>query len=320
MSTLMLYLIVILSWGSSWLAIKFQIGEAPPTISVSYRFLLAGALLLLYGLWRKQSFRFSLRQHSMIAMQALFLFCMNYILIYFSETHLVSGVVSVIFSTLAFMNIINARLFLGQPVRKEAAIACLIGFLGVMLVFKNELVRLDGSSTGLLTGLILCLSSAYSASVGNIVSLRNQQKEKLPLIPATALGMLYGGAMTFIASQFMGEKVVFPLTVGYLGSLVYLSVIASIVAFLAYLTLLGKLGAAKAGYTTFLFPLVAIILSVFFEGYTLSSNNVMGFVLILAGNYLIMNKQMPSLRSWWPSSVRHSGPVGLMKNPADNLR
>lgn len=289
MRSLLLYLVVILSWGSSWLAIKFQIGEAPPTISVSYRFLSAGLLLMVIGWLRGERFQFSFHQHKKIALQALFLFCTNYILIYFSEQHLVSGVVAVVFSSLAFMNIFNARMFLRQPIEKQTFLACLIGFAGVALVFKNELASLNATAD-LLWGLGLCLASAYSASLGNIVSVHNQ-KEKLPLVPATAFGMLYGGILTFIVAMILGEEVVLPVTWGYIGSLIYLSLIASIVAFLAYLTLLNKVGAAKAGYSTFVFPVVAILLSVLFEGYRINGNNAVGFALIIAGNYLVMTKK-----------------------------
>lgn len=310
MSSLMLYLIVVLSWGSSWLAIKFQIGEGPPTISVAYRFFLAGAILALIGFLRKENFHFTLRQHGKVAAQAAFLFCLNYIFIYFSEQYLVSGVVSVVFSTLAFMNIFNARIFLGQPIQAKSVVATIIGFAGVLLVFKNELSRLN-EMTGLLFGLGTGLLSAYLASLGNIMSIHNH-KEKLPLIPATALGMIYGAAMTLLVALGIGEKPIFPMTAGYISSLLYLSVVASIVAFLAYLTLLNQLGAAKAGYATFVFPLVAIALSVMFENYILSPSNMAGIALILVGNYLIMSKHSFS-RGPKPAVARPEAPKAAPK-------
>jgi drug/metabolite transporter (DMT)-like permease len=288
MPTFLLYLIVILSWGTSWLAIKFQIDAAPPTVSVAYRFLLAGALLISFAFFRGEKLKFSRQDHLRIATQAVFLFCLNYIFIYFSEKYIVSGLVSVIFSTMAFMNILNARIFLQQPFQKRTIVATLVGFLGIIVLFQGELQRLSGDGH-LFLGIGLCLVAAYSASLGNIVSVKNQAR-KIPLIPSTAYGMLYGGLLTLIIGLTRGESFHFPATVSFISSLVYLSVMASIVAFLAYLTLLQRMGPAKAAYSTFVFPLVAITLSVMFEHYILTTENIVGIMMIIAGNILVMRK------------------------------
>jgi drug/metabolite transporter (DMT)-like permease len=81
MSNGILYLIPVLIWGSTWLAIKFQLGAVAPELSVAYRFALAASILLIYSSARRLQLKFNLRQHAFMALQGLFLFSLNYVLI-----------------------------------------------------------------------------------------------------------------------------------------------------------------------------------------------------------------------------------------------
>ena len=100
MQNSLLYIITVLIWGSTWLAIRFQLGVVAPELSVAYRFFLASALLFIYSVWKGLPLRFSTRQHAFMAMQGLFLFSVNYILVYIAEGFVTSGLVAVIFSSI----------------------------------------------------------------------------------------------------------------------------------------------------------------------------------------------------------------------------
>ena len=102
----MLFLIPALIWGSTFFVIKFQLGVVDPTWSVSYRFILAGVLLLIYSKWKKLNLTFTFRQHLFILLQGMFLFGLNYWLVYIAEKELVSALVAVAFSTIIFLNIL----------------------------------------------------------------------------------------------------------------------------------------------------------------------------------------------------------------------
>ena len=119
MKNAFLFLVPTLIWGSTWYVIKFQVGDVDPILSVSYRFLLAG-LLLLIGLRFSSHWRsFSIHEHRFIALQGLMLFGFNYWLIYMSELYLTSGLVGLIFSLLVFFNILNARILLKQAIESK---------------------------------------------------------------------------------------------------------------------------------------------------------------------------------------------------------
>ncbi len=288
MANWLLYVIVICSWGTSWLAIKYQLGIVHPQMSVAYRFLLSGLLLFIYCLAKRKKMNFSLKEHALIFFMAIFIFSTNYIFIYRSSAYLASGLESIVFSTLTFMNIFNSRIFLKQKISKEVFLATLMGFTGILLIFNKELKHFNGSHE-IILGFALGLVSAYSASLGNIISATNQ-KRGLPVLQTTAIGMLYGGAWTFILSIAMGIPVTISLTPSYLGSLLFLSVFASILAFISYLTLLGRIGPSRAGYCVLVFPLIAVTLSIFFEDYVLGLYDLIGMILVLAGNYIVMFK------------------------------
>jgi drug/metabolite transporter (DMT)-like permease len=133
----------------------------------------------------------------------------------------------------------------------------------------------------------LAVIGAFSASLGNMVS-QASQKGGLPIIQTNAWGMLYGALLTGSVALMQGKAFQFDPSAEYVISLLYLTVFGSIVAFGSYLTLLGRIGAHKAGYAMVMFPVVALVLSVLFEGLELSKSIVTGMMLVIAGNVFIL--------------------------------
>jgi drug/metabolite transporter (DMT)-like permease len=288
MENLLLYATTVLIWGSTWLVITFQLGTVNPILSVAYRFTLASVLLLVYARLRKSNLRFSARQHLFFGLQGVLLFSLNYLLVYLAEQRLTSGLVAVIFSMLVFMNILIGALFLGTPVRRNVVFGALIGLVGISLVFLPELKAFSLQDSGFV-GLLLSLVGTLFASLGNIVSARNQ-REGLPVIQTNAFGMGYGAILMVIFALVAGVPFTFETTPAYIISLLYLAVFGSVIAFGAYLTLLGRIGADRAGYASLLFPIVALGLSTLFEGYQWSTAAVIGVLLVLAGNFLVLSR------------------------------
>jgi drug/metabolite transporter (DMT)-like permease len=138
--------------------------------------------------------------------------------------------------------------------------------------------------------LLLASLGAFSASCGNMVSQAAQQRA-VPVMQGNAWGMLYGAILTAIIAFLQGHPFEFDATFTYIASLGYLAVFGSVVAFGAYLTLLGRIGAHRAGYATVMFPVVALILSILFEGLALSGAIVLGTALVLTGNLLVLRER-----------------------------
>ena len=286
MQNALYYTITILIWGSTWLAIKFQLGVVAPELSIAYRFSLAAVMLFVFSAVRGLPLRFSRRQHIAMAMQGFLLFSLNYILVYLAEGYLASGLVAILYTTIIISNVILGAVLLGAPVRMRVVLGALVGILGIGIIFYPELAYFDLSGGGGL-GVILTLVSVVSASLGNILSARNQ-RSGLPVIQTNAFGMAYGAAFMFILAWFNGSPFTFDPSLSYAVSLLFLALFGSVIAFGAYLTLLGRIGADRAAYVTVLFPVISLFLSTLFEGMTWDLAQLGGVGLVLAGNAIVL--------------------------------
>ena len=286
MANFFFYTITVLIWGSTWLAIKFQLGMVDPALSVAYRFALAALLLFAWCFARRLPLKFSGAEHLFIALQGVFLFAANYLLFYLAELQITSGLAAVVFSTIVVMNLINGRLFLGTPIELRVLVGGALGMVGLVLLFWPEMASTDFSGP-VFIGMLLSFAATYLASLGNILSARNQRC-KLPVVQTNAFGMAYGSASMALVVLASGTSITIDLAALYLVSLVYLALFGSVIAFGCYLSLVGRIGAGRAAYATLLFPVVALGLSTIWEGYTWSLPGIFGIILILSGNYLAM--------------------------------
>lgn len=286
MSNLLLYATTVLIWGSTWLMIKFQLGVVPAEVSVFYRYVLAASGLFIWCLVRGLPLRFGLAAHSRFVMLGLLLFSLNYILAYNAQRFVTSALVAVTFSMVLWMNIVNARIFFGTRSSVAILFGALLGICGICMMFWQSIATLSlGDAT--IVGALLGIAGAYVASLGNMVSLAAQARQ-LPIVQSNAWGMLYGAAFTGVIALAEGQPFLFDPSFGYVASLLYLTIFGSIIAFGAYLTLLGRIGAHKAGYATVLFPVVALSLSALFEGMELSLLIIAGMALAICGNFFVM--------------------------------
>lgn len=289
MTNVVFYLVTVLIWGSTWLGIKLQLGVVDPMVSVAYRFALASALLLLWCLLRRMNMSFSWRDHAFMFLQGVLLFSLNYLCFYLAELSVTSGLAAVIFSSVLLMNIVNGALLLGSPINARVVYGGILGLVGIVLVFLPEISHFSLDNQGL-RGVLLCLVATFLASAGNITSARNQ-KNRLPIIQSNAFGMGYGALVMFALALLSGKAFIVEMTTAYLGSLLYLAVFGSIIAFGCYLSLIGSIGADRAAYSTLLFPLVALAISTVWEGYQWSPASLSGVSLILVGNLFILTRK-----------------------------
>lgn len=287
MSTnVVLFLATTLIWGSTWYAITFQLGAVDPAVSVAYRFLLAGGVLLAFLAVRRQPVLPRRDGWWLIGVAGLFNFALNYLLVYKATALLPSGLVAVAGSVLSLMNVVNARLFLGQPIRPSVLGGGIMGVAGVLLLFMPEMT--GGVLTGgAAVGFGLMMLSNYSASLGNMAVSRMRRAE-MPLIGSTAWAMLVGAALMALVAALRGASFQVEATLPYLLSLAYLSLVGSIAAFLCYFTLLGRMGPGRAGYIAIMTPVLALVVSTLFEDYHWTPSGALGLGLAVAGNLLVM--------------------------------
>ena len=281
-----------------------------PEVSVFYRYAIASALLFVWCLARGVNLKFGRRAHSRFVLLGLLLFCLNYIVTYHAQQYITSALTAIAFSTMLWMNIINARIFFGVRAGGRVVSGALLGVAGIVILFVPQIDSVSFSDATLY-GAGLCVLGALIASLGNMVS-QSAQNDGLPIIQSNAWGMLYGAIMTGAIAFGQGQEFNFDGSLVYVSSLLYLIVFGSIIAFGAYLTLLGRIGAHKAGYAMVMFPVVALALSFLFEDLQITGNIVVGVILVLLGNvFILQNRSKAQVAAQETEALATSRPLHL---------
>ncbi|CAH9065390.1 hypothetical protein PSECIP111854_03673 [Pseudoalteromonas sp. CIP111854] len=301
MKDILLYIITVMIWGSTWLAIEFQLGDVNEVVSLYLRFALAAICMWIYVLIKKLPMRYSLKEHGFFILLAICNFGANYLFLYWAQNSLNSAMASIAFSLLLVFNIINTRLFFGKPIAKRIYFGAALGLMGIVSLFWQDLAHFDLENV-VISGLILALLGTLIASFGNMISVRNSNRQ-IGVLQGNAWGMLYSALLLFIYIQLTGLSVWITANWQYWASLVYLAIFGTVIAFASYFSLLKRIGPERASYIIVLFPLVAVMLSTYFEGFVWQNNTFIGFLLVLLGNAIVLTP-FDKLRTWLvPSPV-----------------
>lgn len=296
MNTL-LYLLVVVLWGTTWIAISLQQqSEVAVSVAVFWRFLIAASILFVWVIATGKLKRLGLKDHLFCMLQGCCVFGLNFICFYTAIQYINSGLEAVIFSMAILFNAINARLFFGLQVSRRFYPAVIFGVLGMLALFWQDLIATH-AQMNTLKGIALCMLGTYGFSLGNMISMRHQ-KRGLDILNSNAYAMLYGALLMGMISWWYQQRFLIEMPLVSVTALLYLAVFGSVVGFSAYFLLIGRIGAAKAAYSTLLFPLVALAVSTIWEDYQWQWSAVLGVVLILCGNaiFFLQPRQWPRLK------------------------
>ena len=281
------FALVTFIWGSTWLVIHSQFGLVSTQWSVSYRFLIGGAAMLLVARTMRLPLAIGWRGHGLAAVVGLATFVINYNLVYAAERHVTSGLVAVLFSLLVPCNALLGRAFLGQLLSRPFLIGSAVAMLGVVLLFAHELRASGGDPHEVAIGTGLTLVAVLCASIGGVVQ-GSAAGKLIPTASLLAWTMLWGAMLDGVVAWMQSGAPRIDLRPAYLGGLLYLGIIASAVAFTLYYDLIRRIGAARAGYANVLVPVIAMALSTLFEHYRWSIEAALGGLLTLIGLALAM--------------------------------
>jgi drug/metabolite transporter (DMT)-like permease len=288
MSNTFLYVVSVAIWGSTWLAIEFQLGVVAPEVSIVYRYALASIILFIWCKNKGLNLSFKVKYHLWFAMLGLLLFSVNYILAYRAQEHITSALAAIAFSMILWMNIVLSRVVFGTRATPRVLVGAALGIVGIVVIFAPQ-VEVLSLGDSVFYGCSLAVAGALTASCGNMAS-QAAQKRALPVMQANAWGMFYGAMITAAVAVASGHPFTFDATFTYIASLAYLAVFGSVIAFGAYLTLVGRIGAHRAGYAAVMWPVVALALSMAFEGLRLDGPIIIGTSFVLLGNLLVLKR------------------------------
>lgn len=286
---LLLFILCSFIWGTTWFIIRFQIDGTSPIVGVFYRFVLATLIMFALNLFLiKKNLRYPLHNHLFFILQGIFNFSINYILTYMAETKISSGMVAITFTSLIYFNMLGLKIWYKKPISKNLIWGSIIGLSGIGLIFSKDLANFNINDDSML-GIFIGIIATFSASLGNMFAFKNHTL-KIPVMTFNLFGMLYGALFSLTIGLITAQKFSLPTSPTFLISLLYLATIGTVLAFWAYQTLVGHIGADKAAYTSTISPIIALIVSSFFEKTDFSALLVLGITLCIIGNIVSLKK------------------------------
>jgi drug/metabolite transporter (DMT)-like permease len=282
------FILVTLIWGTTWIAIKWQLTQVAPAWSVAYRFAGAALVLALIVAARVKSSPLSFRQHLLLAAQGGLQFCLNFMLVYEAEHYIPSGLLSICFALLVLTNPLLARLIHGQPVTRATLTGGSIAIAGVVLMFLPEIKEISWGDAAT-RGLLLTIGGVLAASLGN----------QFPAFPALKKvdartmmlwSMAYGAAASALWASFRAGPLSFSFDPQYLAALGFLILLGSCLAFTLYYGMIQRHGVTVAAYTGIFIPIVALGWSTWFENYHWTLANITGGIVALAGTIIAQRR------------------------------
>jgi len=276
------FLLITLIWSSTWIVIKGQLGVVPPIWSVSYRFLISCAAMFAIARIAGVGIALDRRGHGLALMLGLFQFVLNYNFVYVAELYVTSGLVAVMFALLIVPNAGLAWALFGSRVSARFMIGSAVALAGVALLFVQELRAAGAAPRAVLIGLGFTLGAVLAASAANVMQLMEGVKAR-SIAAMLGWAMLYGGLIDAALAWGLYGAPVFEARLGYWLELIYLSVIASALAFWLYYRIIRAIGPAKAAYSSVLIPIVAMAISTVAERYVWSAVAIAGGLLTIAG-------------------------------------
>jgi drug/metabolite transporter (DMT)-like permease len=283
-----LFAICVITWGTTWHAITYQLGQVAPEVGIALRFALAGAVVLALCVARREKLRFTLAEHGLLALQGCFLYGVSYICVYRGEQHVFSGLVAVGYSASPLLTGLGARALFGVRVTQRFVTGGLLGLAGVALIFWPEFNRAAGSRDTFL-GALFTVGAVVFSAIGSLTASRNRYYG-LPFWPSLGYGMLYGAAVCALAALSQGHAFTPPPILSWWLSLLYLALAGSVLTFACFLTLQERIGPGPTAAISVTTPLVALVVSMAFEGFHPGALTLVGAALAVAGNVLMLRR------------------------------
>lgn len=274
----LLFAVITLIWGSTWLAIKVGLVGMPPFLGAGLRFLLSAVIVGAIVLWRGQPLRLTRGDRICVLSLGILVFYFNYASVYWGEQYISSGLTAVLFSTMPLMTALLSRFWTRTETltsRKVAGI--LVGMVGTGILFWPD----EHFGVQQALGMAATLFAALCASI-NLVTMKRYGRDSDPHV-LNVLGMGLGAALLLLTSVAVESWSVVEWSTTNLAAMVYLAVFGSVIAFWAYYALIKLVDATVVSLSTLIIPIIALGLGWLFLDETTGVRAAVGVVTILVG-------------------------------------
>ena len=280
-------------WGSTWLAIKFGLDEAPPFFAAALRFILAFLILFIWQKIKGYKFPRSLKYWKNTILIAVLMFIIPYAMVYWGEQHISSGLSAVLFSFQSLFVVIFAHFISKNEKAGIIKISGLfIGLIGLFLIYKSQI---NWDIIRGFAGMSALLFAAASAALGLV--LLSKQKRKIEPVPEvmTHLGIT---AVTFILITLIFEKPPENIFTPKLWiSIIYLAVPGTAFGFIVYYWIAKHSTAFVTSFSIFISPVFAVFLGWLILNEDINSLGIIGVFLVLISIFVTQFKKKKPVNS-----------------------
>ncbi len=274
-----------LLWGVSFPAISIGLGYLPPLLFAAFRYDVAAILLLGYAVVTASGRGWvptGRNNVAAIAAGGVFLVAGNGLLFVGQQT-VPSGVAAILQALVPIVTALWAFVLLDERLSAVGTLGVVVGFLGIGLIVRPDPGNLTGSDT---LGRLLVVGQVVSVSLGGVLIQR--ARPSMGRVAMTGWAMLVGGvvlhALSFAAGEPTPTALADPIAI---GTVVYLGVFSTAIAFVIYFTVLSERGAFEVSLVTYLVPIVATVAGVFLLGESIGPLSVLGFAIVFVGFALL---------------------------------
>lgn len=273
-----LFALICLIWGSTWLAIKVGLVGVPPFLGAGLRFLLAATMVGLVLAARRRRIVLTRDDKVCVLSLGLLVFWLDYACVYWAEVHISSGVAAVLFSTMPLMTaLLSAFWTRSETLNARNLTGILVGVAGTALLFWPHERLGVMQALGMLSALTGCLCAAV-----NLVTMKKHGRHSDPFV-LNFLGMGFGAVCLLLMSAALERWTTVVWTHSNVLAILYLSLFGSLIAFSAYYYLIKRMDATIVSLSTLIIPIVALGLGRAFLHETVTPTAVLGIVTVLAG-------------------------------------
>lgn len=276
--TLLLFVIVCLCWGTTWLGIRIAVESIPPLTSAGLRFLIAFPLFLLFALIRGDALLFPGDRKGFFILVTLGYFGVPYYLLNYGEQYVSSGLTALIFSAMPVFIVIFSFFLLQEKIYKSQLAGITIGFISLLMVVRSQRISTDFSEV---SGVVAILIAAVMHACCYVIT--RQRGSHIGVVTYNTLPIGIAGAGLLLAGVMTEAPDLSAVTLRSWMAVTYLGMVASVGGFIVYFYLLKRISAVVLSFVFIIFPVIAIFLGAWYEQTPLSAELVLYTLLLLAG-------------------------------------
>ncbi|HEX2868446.1 MAG TPA: EamA family transporter [Ignavibacteriales bacterium] len=271
------YTLVCIIWGSTWMAIRIGLDSVSPILSAGFRFSLASAALYIYMKYKGVKIQTDRRSVVLYIILGVFSFVIPFGLSYWGQNYIPSWLAAILFAVMPFFVLIFSRAAIpGEKITSDKVAAMILGFLGIVVIFSKNLTWSQGFS---FWGMMAVLFGAVLQAA--IAVMVKKYGEHLHPLSMNFIPILICGVSLTIAGLIFEDISAIKLDSKALISITYLAIFGTIVTFTTYYWLLKRINIILLSLTSFVTPIVALILGGFIMGEMFTSRDLLGSSLVL---------------------------------------